>query len=209
MAEVLNTEERTETGTKRMRRLRRAGFTPAVLYGAGGGKSESLSISTKQVDAAIRHGSQVVKLTGKVSTDALIKDIQWDAFGSEVLHLDFTSIDLTEAITVSLSVELVGEAPGVKVGGVVKQMMQDMEIECAANALPDKLEVKINDLELNQSITVGDVELPDGAKPTCELGDVVVTCVEPSAATVEDEDEAGTPSEPEVIGRKEEDEGEG
>ena len=137
MAEVLNTEERTETGTKRMRRLRRAGFTPVILYG-NGKESEALSIPTKDINAAIRAGSQIVRLEGKVSDDAFIKEVQWDTFGSVVLHMDLNTVDLKESITVTLSVDVVGTAPGSKMGGTVKHLMQEIEIECPANELPDR-----------------------------------------------------------------------
>lgn len=189
-----------------MRRLRQAGFTPAVLYVEGGKDSVALSIPTKQIDAAVRHGSHIVKLEGKVNADALIKDVQWDMLGRGVIHVDLTSIDLTEAITVSLSVELVGDAPGTKMGGVVKQLIKHLEIECPANALPDKIEVRINDLELDQTITVADLVLPEGAKAIAEPTDGIVQCAEPTAVAEEDDAAEAGAAEPEVIGRKADDE---
>lgn len=189
-----------------MRRLRQAGFTPAVLYGEAGEDSVALSIPTKQIDAAIRHGSHIVKLEGKVNTDALINDVQWDMLGREVLHIDLTSINLSESITVTLPVELVGDAPGTKMGGVVKQLVQELEIECPANALPDKIEVKINDLELDQTITVADLVLPEGAKVIGDPGDGIVQCAEPTVVATEDDDAEAGAAEPEVIGRKADDE---
>lgn len=206
MADVLNNEERTETGTKRMRRLRQAGFTPAVIYADNGQASTALSIPTKEIDAVIRHGSHIIKLIGKVNTDAMIKDVQWDMLGRDVLHLDLTSINLKESITVSLPIELVGVSPGTKMGGVVKQFMQDIEIECPANVLPDKIEVKINDLELDQTITAADLELPEGAKATCEPETAVIQCAEPTTSGPSDEAEGDGSAEPEVIGRKDDEE---
>lgn len=203
--EVLNNEERTETGTKRMRRLRQAGYTPAVLYGEGGEGSIHLSIPSKEVNAAIRHGSHIVKLVGKANVDALIKDVQWDMLGRDVLHVDFTSINLKESISVSLPVELVGVAPGTKQGGVLKQLVQEVEIECPANVLPEKIEIKINSLELNQTITASELVLPEGAKVNCDPSEAIVSCGEPSADTKDDES-SDAPAEPEVIGRKADDE---
>jgi len=210
VAEVLNTEERTETGTKRMRRLRRAGFTPVILYGDGAKESLSLSIPTKDINAAIRAGSQIVRLEGKVSDDAFIKDIQWDTFGSVVLHMDLNTVDLKQSITVTLSIDVVGSAPGAKMGGTVKQLMQDIEIECPANVLPDRIEVRINELELDQTITAADIALPDGAKVTCEPSAGVVTCVtvEEKSEAEDDGDGGEASAEPEVIGSKDDAEGE-
>ena len=204
MAEVLNTEERTETGTKRMRRLRRAGFTPVILYGNGAKESVALSIPTKDINAAVRAGSQIVRLEGKISDDAFIKEIQWDTFGTVVLHMDLNTVDLKQAITVTLSIDVVGDAPGSKKGGTVKQLMQQIEIECPANVLPDKIEVRINELELDQTITAGDLDLPADAKVTCDPTAGIVTCVTVEEKS-EEAEEGEASAEPEVIGRKEED----
>ncbi len=209
MAEVLRTEERTETGTKRMRRLRKSGFTPAVLYNEQGAKSEALSIPTRDIDAAIRHGSQVVRLEGKVNADALIRDLQWDALGRGVLHVDFAKVDLSQAIEVTLSIELVGTAPGSRQGGTVKQVMQSVTIECPANQLPEKIELKINDLELDQSINAGQLPLPEAAKVLCDPADAVVQCIAVDESEETTAEAGDAPAEPEVIGRKSDDGGDG
>jgi len=208
VAEVLNTEERTETGTKRMRRLRRAGFTPVILYGEGVKESISLSIPTKDVNAAIRAGSQIVRLEGKISDDAFIKEIQWDTFGSTVLHMDLNKVDLKQSITVTLSIDLIGVSPGTKMGGTVKQLMQEIEIECPANELPDRIEVRINELALDQTITAAELDIPSSAKVTCDPTAGIVTCatVEEKAETEDDGDAA---TEPEVIGEKSDGDAEG
>lgn len=207
MAEVLNCEKREVTGTLRNRRLRQAGKTPAVLYGRG--ENLVISIDTKDVDSAIRHGSRVVELKGGLNESALIKEVQWDAFGIDVLHIDLTRIDASEAIELTLKVALVGVAPGTKTGGTVKQLIHSVDVKIPATNVPEKLELRINDLELNGSMTVGDIPLPDGAKLITSADDVVVQCVEVVAQEETAEADADAPSEPEVIGRKSEDEEEG
>ncbi len=207
MAEVLNCEKREITGTLRNRRLRKAGKTPAVLYGRG--ENLVISIDTKDVDSAIRHGSRVVELKGGLNESALIKDVQWDAFGVDVLHIDLTRIDASEAIELTLKVVLVGVAPGTKTGGTVKQLIHNVDVSIPAVSVPEKLELRINDLELNGSITAGEIPLPDGAKLITSADDVVVQCAEVVAQEETAEADADAPSEPEVIGRKSEDEEEG
>jgi len=95
VAEVLNCEQRDFTGTLRNRRLRETGKIPAVLYGRGDCKS--LSIDTRDVSSAIRHGSRIVELKGSVNESAMIKEVQWDAFGVDVLHVDLARIDASES----------------------------------------------------------------------------------------------------------------
>lgn len=205
MADILNCENREITGTLRMRRLRQSGLIPAVLYGKG--DNQPLQIPSKDLSAAIRHGSQIVELKGSCNESALIKEVQWDAFGIDVLHVDLARIDATELLELTLQVELVGEAPGAKTGGVVKHVMHSIDVSIPANAVPDKLELRINDLELNGSMKAGEIPLPDGATLVTGADEIVVQCLEPTAQE-EEKDEAveDSPAEPEVIGRKAEDE---
>lgn len=204
MTDVLTTVKRDERGTKRIRRLRATGMVPAILYGHGK-ESVSLSIPAAEFDAAMRHGSHVVTLKGDVSDEALIKDVQWDAFGSEVLHVDFTRVSQSDRVEVSLPVELRGEAPGAQNGGIIELVLHEVTIECPVSALPDKLEVKINDLDVGDAIHVSQLELPARATLVTDEHEVVVHCVQPTAEP-EEEAEGGAPSEPELVGRKSEDE---
>ncbi len=204
VSDTLNVKKRDETGTLRMRRLRKTGFIPAVLYGRGG-DSVSLTVPISDVNAAIRHGSRVVDLAGDVSESALIKHVQWDQLGSDVLHLDLTRIDASVDIEIELKVEVRGVAPGTKQGGTVQQMVHQMKVACPPAAVPESLEVNINGLELDQSITADQLELPEGVKLLGETDElVIVTCVE--VAAVESEEPADFSASPEVIGRSGEDE---
>ena len=210
MSDVLNVKKRTTRGTSQAKRERAAGQIPAILYGHGE-SNESLSIRKDELDAAIRHGSQVVSLQGDLSENAFIREVQWDAFGVDVLHVDFTRVSASEKVETAVEVELRGEAPGAKMGGVVSQSAHSVEILCPAMKIPEKLELTINDLEVGQSLTAADLELPEGASLISEPEMVVVACIE--ASTLEQDEEAGEaiPGEPEVIGRSadEEDEADG
>ncbi|REK17787.1 MAG: 50S ribosomal protein L25 [Planctomycetota bacterium] len=206
MAEVLQVDNRDWTGKRRVRRQRAAGRIPAVLYGHGQ-EVVHLSAATADLAAAVRHGSQVVDLAGAVKETALIKEIQWDTFGQEMLHVDLARVSADERVAVTVALELRGDAPGIKQGGVVDQPVHEIEIECPAAAVTASLEVNINSLELDQSITVGELELPQGASLLVDADMVVVQCSEPAPELDEEEGEPA-PAEPEVIGAKKE-EGEG
>lgn len=202
MAELLQVELRQTRGKRDARRNRRAGKLPAVLYGHGQ-ETVSLLVSSERFVAAVRHGARLVKLSGAVEDQAFIREIQWDTWGLHALHVDFTRVSEHEKVEVQVTVELRGEAPGVKAGGVVKQQVHVLEIECEATAIPEKLYVNINHLELEQAITIAQLELPPGIVVLAEPETVVVECAEP----VEIEEEApaaAAEAEPEVIGRKKE-----
>jgi len=202
MAEILQVERRNTRGKRHARRNRREGKLPAVLYGHGQ-ETVSLLVPAERFDAAVRHGARLVKLTGAVEDQAFIREIQWDTWGLHPLHVDFTRVSEHEKVQVQVTLELRGEAPGVKAGGVVKQHVHVLEIECEATAIPEKLYVSVNHLELDQAITIAQLELPPGIVVLTDPETAVVECAEP----VEIEEEApaaAAEAEPEVIGRKKE-----
>jgi large subunit ribosomal protein L25 len=203
MAEVLNVEARDTRGKRNARRLRLAGKIPAVLYGHGK-ETVALSLSADAIDAAVRHGVRLISLTGAVTDQAFVRELQWDTWGKHVLHVDFTRVSAHEKVRVQVVIELRGEAPGMKQGGVVKQLIHEVPIECEVTALPEKLYVNINHLNLDDSITIGSLELPPTVTILIEPEMVVVQCAQP--VEVEDEGAAAAPAEPEVIGRKKEEE---
>ena len=204
MAEVLSVEVRETRGKRDSRRLRNSGKIPAVLYGHGQ-ETISLALRAEQIDAAVRHGARVVELAGAVQQQAFIRDLQWDTWATHILHVDFTRISAHERVRVQVSVELRGEAPGVKEGGVIEHTLHELEYECAAASIPDKLVVNVNNLKLGESITVAELEIPDGASVLDSPDTVVVQCVVP-AAVLEEEEPGAAEVEPEVIGRKAEEE---
>ena len=156
--------------------------------------------------AAIRHGSRLVSLTGAVNESAFIRDLQWDTWGTHIVHVDFTRISEHEIVEVRVPVELRGESPGVREGGVVVQHVHEVEIACPASVIPEKLHVNINHLMLNESMLLSALELPQGAKIlAADMEAVVVECVVPVELPEEGAAEAA-PGEPEVIGAKEEEE---
>lgn len=88
MAEVLSVKRRERTGKITNRKLRGAGKIPAVLYGAGG-EVVHLEVSAEQFGALVRHGAKVAQLEGDVNETVVMREVQWDTFGTDVLHIDF------------------------------------------------------------------------------------------------------------------------
>lgn len=202
MALELAVQPRNREGKRGNRRLRRSGRIPAILYGHGLA-NVSLSVDAEAITAAIRHGSRLVSLTGALSESAFIRELQWDTYGTHIVHVDFTRISEHEIVEVRVPVELRGEAPGVREGGVVVQLIHEVEIACPAAAIPERLAVNVNHLKLGESIALGVLELPQGAKIlAADMEAVVVQCNVPVELPEEAAGEAA-PGEPEVIGAKE------
>src|SRR5688500_5054358 len=153
MAEALNVEVRQGSGTRESRRMRRNGKVPAVLYGHGE-STVALAIGQDDLATVLRHHSRLVELKGGVNESALIRALQWDTFGTDVLHVDFARVSADERIEVQVSVELRGTAPGVNDGGVIEHLLHEVTIECLATAIPDRIQVKVNNLNKRDAITV-------------------------------------------------------
>jgi large subunit ribosomal protein L25 len=213
MAEVFEVTRRDAFGSQHTRRLRRDGQIPAILYGHGK-ENVPLAVPQDQAQNAVRQSARLIDLQGAVKESALIREVQWDALGNQILHLDLTRVSATELVRVDVALETRGTALGATDGGVVKVLVHTLEIECRANSIPEKLELNINKLELHQSLTIADLELPEGAKTSLEPDTLLVQCVEATIESEEDETEEGVEgaeegaaaSEPEVIGRKDDDE---
>jgi large subunit ribosomal protein L25 len=147
----------------------------------------------------------LVDLVGAVSESAFIRDLQWNTWGTQVLHVDFTRISADEEVEVTIAIELRGEAPGVRSGGVVEHLIHQVEIACPAGSIPEKLKVNINHLKLDDKILLSQLELPQGARLLEEdLEAVMVQCVVP--AELPEEGGEAAEGEPEVIGAKKDEE---
>ncbi|MEX2308079.1 MAG: 50S ribosomal protein L25 [Pirellulales bacterium] len=211
MSELLHVEKRNTAGKRNNVRLRRQGRLPAILYGHGE-DPVSLTLAADEFESSLRHGAKVVDLEGDASGKALLQEVQWDTFFQQVLHVDLLRVRAGERVTVDVPIELRGEAPGGRAGGVIEQMIHSIEIEVALDVIPDKLHLNINRLEIDGHLTAKDIEdLPQGAKILSDEDAAIVHCIMPA---VEEEEaapaEEAVAGEPEVIGKgKEEEEEEG
>ncbi|HTQ37414.1 MAG TPA: 50S ribosomal protein L25 [Pirellulales bacterium] len=203
MAETLQADVRDSSGKRNAKRLRAGGKVPAVLYGHGQ-KTVSLAVPAEQISAAVRHGSRVVKLKGAANDSALIRELQYDTFGLEILHVDFARVSEHERVRVKVPLEIRGQAAGVKEGGVVEHLIHTVEIECPVSSIPDKVIINVAALKLDDSMSVGQATLPEGAKIVSGGDEIAVQCLKPKAveeeATAEPAAEGAV--EPELI-RKE------
>lgn len=198
MIDTLEVTLRKTTGSSEARRLRRSGMVPAILYGHGE-PCVGLAAKREAVAAAVRHGSRVVELRGAVKTSALIREMQWDTFGVEPLHVDFVRVSASDKIRVKVPVDLKGDCPGQRAGGTVNLVLHEIEVECKADHVPERIHANVGHLELGHVLKVRDLELPEGVRAVPDADETVVTCMLGKKAG---EEAAAAPVEPEVIGRK-------
>ncbi len=180
MAETLQAESRDLHGKRNAKRLRAGGKVPAVLYGHGQ-KTVSLLLPADQIRAAVRHGSRVVKLKGATTDSALIRELQYDTFGIELLHVDLARVSEHERVRVEVPLELRGQAAGLKEGGVVEHLIHTIEIECLVSSIPEKIVINVANLKLEDAMTVGQATLPEGAKIVSGAEEIAVHCIKPKS----------------------------
>lgn len=198
-SETLEVKNRQELGTLASNRLRQTGYIPANLYGHGQ-PNVNLAVRADAVHTLIKHGAKLLSLTGDISETALLREVQWDAFGIDVVHIDLTRVTRSELVEVILPIELHGEAPGSNEGGQLSVEKHELTIRCPASSIPEHLVVSVVGLHMGQALHASDVKLPDGATMVTPATEVVVQVVRP--AGMDEEDESGQTIEPEVIGKK-------
>jgi len=223
MAEiVVSATSRTDRGKNAARRLRRSGMVPAVIYGGKGGNL-AVSVDPKALQKVLRSEAgrnTILKLdiAGVGASNAILKSWQVDPVKENFLHADFYRIAMDVAIRVTVPIHTVGEARGVKVdGGILELVLRAIPVECLPGDIPERIDVDVSDLGINQSLRVSDVQVPAKVKVLEAADQVVVHVVAvkeeeaPAAAAAAPtaEGEAVAPSaEPEVIkkGKKEDEE---
>jgi large subunit ribosomal protein L25 len=204
-AAQINVKPRPELGSRANKRLRDSGFVPGVIYG----HKEAVvpvTLPKKEVENHLNHGAHLfdLALDGK-SEKVLVKEVQYDHLGISVIHVDFARVSLDERVEVTVPIELKGEPKNDgETPGVVTQVINELEIECLVTEIPHSIIVNIADMKLDDQISISDLKLPPGTTTKIDADAVVVTFKE-----VKEEETApveGETAEPEVIGRKPEDE---
>jgi large subunit ribosomal protein L25 len=210
--ETLKAERRSPKGTREARRIRQTGMVPGVVYGHKQ-DPEAVLVARHDIEQILAHGTHAVTLDlGGKQEPCLLKDVQYDHFGVEPMHVDFARVDLNERVTVKVPIVLRGDAKGLSEGGHLEQHKIDIEIECQVVNIPHELRVSVADLGLNQALHVSDVKLPEGMVAQDDADAVIVVCREASKHVDETSAEgaAAEGAEPEVIAKgKEEDSDEG
>jgi len=212
----LSATARSTAGKGAARALRREGSVPAVIYGHAR-QVQSLAVPTRDLEKlldVISAGSTVVELTvdGKTSR-TLIREIQRHPFRKQILHVDFLELVAGEKIIVSIPIVLHGIPEGVRLGGgILDQVLRELEIEVDPSHIPNHLDLDVTDLIVGHSLHVRDLQIPTGVKVLADE-DAPIALVQISRAAIEDEAavaataaaEEAVPAEPELI-RKTKDE---
>jgi large subunit ribosomal protein L25 len=192
--------ERTRVGKGSARAARRAGMVPAVIYGD---KQSPLSIELEaRVIRKIIHEPGIfgrllnINVDGTVST-VLTRDIQMHPVTDEPLHMDMLRVGKQSTVAVAVPVEFINEglAPGLKIGGVLNIVRHEIELNCPAGNIPEKIVIDLSGVNVGDSIHISAVNLPSDATPTITDRDFTIATLQSPGGGVknldEEDEEAG------------------
>lgn len=188
---------RSEHGSRAMRRLRRAGRVPGVLYG-GGDDPVAFEVDARILRNTLAHAHAVVDLSidGGAAQPVMVKELQRHPIRGEILHADLLRVDLTQTIQTTVTLEITGadDAPGVSEGGVLSQETRELNVEALPGDLPDVITVDVSGMQLNDTMNLDAVTAPPGVTllddpETTVIATVTMPTAEPSEDAIETETE--------------------
>ena len=213
---VINAEKRDRKGTSSSRNIRREGFVPGIIYGAGK-KEQTISLQKHEIAKNLEQDafySQVldISIDGK-KEQVILRDIQRHPAKREILHMDFQRVKADQKINVTIPLNFVNEdvAPGVKVdGGIISHLMTEIEIICLPADIPENITVDLIDLQIDQPMHLSELKLPNGVEITQmqhsgEESDAAIVVIHKAKVVVEEEVE-GAPEASEVASDQKNDE---
>ena len=181
----LDIENRDSVGKKATKEMRREGKVPSTLYFKGE-EPESIAVEKLKLYQALKSDQRIyeIELEGE-SQYVMVKAVQYHPVTDEILHLDFMRVRRSEKMTISVPLVLVGKPIGVTEGGILSQALNQIEISCFPTNVPEQIEVNIDDMELNSSISIADVSYDDEEVDIISAEDINVASITAPAAEEE------------------------
>jgi len=188
METKLTAERRADHGKGVARKLRAAGRVPAVLYGHGQ-ETQALSVDAHDMFKVLHTSAGANVLVDlKVDKDehlVLPREIQRNYIKGTIVHVDFLVVSRTETIQVNVEIVDIGEAPGVKQGGVVDHHLREVLVECFPQDVPEHLEADVSGLDLNDVLHVSDLVAPKGVEILTNPEETVLAVIVPAVLKTE------------------------
>jgi large subunit ribosomal protein L25 len=200
----LEVRRRAAEGSRAARRLRREGRVPGVLYG-GDGEAVGFDVDARELRVALASSGAVVDLSldGAKATPVVLKEAQRDPVRGETVHIDLLRVRLDQAIHAVVPLELTGvdDAPGVKEGGILEQIVRELNVEALPTAIPEAIVYDVGEMQIGDTLGLDAIAMPEGVALLDEVEEAVVATLSPPKLQAEaDELEAET----EVVGEGEE-----
>jgi large subunit ribosomal protein L25 len=199
----LNVNSRDAAGSRAVRRLRRSGRVPGVLYG-GGAESVGFDADARELRLALAGSGAVLDLSvdGDKPTPVVLKEAQRHPVRGETIHVDLLRVKLDQAIHAVVPLELVGvdDTPGVKEGGVLEQITRELNVEALPTAIPESIVHDVGEMQIGETIVLAALAAPEGVTLLDDLQETVLATLSPPRLQAEAEAEEEIQAETELVG---------
>lgn len=176
MIHELKCEPRSVKGSRKVSKLRAEGKIPAVVYGEGK-PATMIAIDGRTFERLLHSGDRVLTLKLEAGDQqAQIKDVQWDAFGEQMLHVDFAALKAGQKIEVFVTLQIKGVPKGQVDGGHLNVNLHEVAVKCDPTAIPEKFVIDVSELALDDAFHAGDLKLPAGVTLVTNPLEVIAAC---------------------------------
>jgi len=193
--DTLDVTARSDQGSRSMRRLRRSGRVPGVIYG-GDGEPVAIDADARMIRNIFKAAGALLQVSvdGGKAEPVLIKDVQHHPLRGDIVHADFLRVDLTVKLQAAIPVELVGaeESPGVVEGGVLSQEARELTVEALPSDMPEVITFDVSKLEMNETATLAMLGVPSGLTIMEDPEETVIATVTPPSKEESPDDDIET-----------------
>lgn len=182
---TLEANRREGLGKNRVRRLRRDGQVPGIVYGSGR-DPVAVAVDARALRAALHTTAGMNVLIDlaiangdRKAETVMVKDVQRDIFVRDIIHVDFYAIDLARTVEAHVPITFIGQAAGIAEGGVFEVHLREFVVECLPTQIPERIEVNVSALAIGDSIHVRDLVVPPQVTAVTPPEEVVATVVVP------------------------------
>ncbi|MBJ6361282.1 50S ribosomal protein L25 [Paenibacillus sp. GCM10012307] len=182
MSTMLQVERRQSKTKGELRKLRQEGKIPGVIYGKQVKESTPLSVDEKQVLHILRHHPNAVleiQVPSGGTQPVMLGELQRHPISKHIIHIDFHQINMNEKVKTSVRVELSGDAPGAKEGGILQILQHEIEIQCLPSRIPESVVVDVSHLQIGENVLLDHLKLPEGVEARADSDLVIVTILAP------------------------------
>jgi len=174
-----------------LRKLRRSGRIPGVVYGKSELAPMAVAVEARALqDLLGSHAVLNLEIAGFGKRSVLLTEVQREAISGRVRHVDFHRINMNESIRSPVRLEASGKSAGEEEGGMLQMVLHELEVECLPSRLPESIVMDVSGLRMGDNFTAGELRLPDGVKTSIDPETVIATVLAPQKGVSEDEAEA-------------------
>lgn len=211
MAINLKAKKRENMSRATTKQIRQEGFIPAIVYGKEK-EPQTVSVNNIELLKTVRDEGRNAIISLDIenadSVDVMLHEYQTDPVKGDVIHVDFYVVDMSEEMDVAVALRLEGEAVGAREGGVLQQPLYELQVRAKPRDIPEEITVDVSELAIGESISIADLPTSDKYELIDDAETTIAVVLAPEAEVEKTDEEVDFSAEPELVGAKDDDEGE-